>query len=140
MRINLIYALANDLAISAMENHGFLHVMDDNSVFWTEENLENAVSPFWIGREFMDVGRINEEDHNVLLGCVKIFKIQDLTWNKEDATLDQDRIIAELQFALPEGFQRTEENFLKYICGFTDQKFARPILNNLIMQTGADVL
>lgn len=140
MRINLIYALATELAIGAMESRGFLHITDNNGVVWAEDNWEDAVASFWISRDFLGVVRINEEDHNVLLGRVKIFRVKDLAWTNEDADLDDHRAVAQLQFPLPEGFQRTEENLLKYSCGFTDQEFARPILSDLIMQSGADVL
>ncbi len=140
MRINIIYALATDVALDALESQGLLHITDDNGVFWVEDDWEDAVASFWISREFIGVVRINEEDQNVLRGRVKIFRVKDLAWTNEDADLDDHRAIAQLQFALPEGFQRTEENLLKHSCGFTDQEFARPILSDLIMQTGADVL
>ena len=140
MRIKLIYALATELAIDTLESRGLLHIADDNSVVWAEDDWEDAVASFWIGRDFLGVVRINEEAHSVLRGRLKIFRIKDLAWNNEDSSLDEHRAVAEVLFALPEGFERTEENLLTYSCGFTDQEYARPILSDLIVQTGAEVL
>lgn len=140
MRKNLIGVLTTELTIDAMESRGFLHITDNNNVLCAGDDWQGVVAPLWISNELIGAARIDRSTDDALLGRVKVFRVKDLTWQNENPDFDDHKTVAQVEFLLPGGFERTEENLLANSYGSANDEFARAILNDLIVRTGAEVL
>lgn len=140
IRKSLIGALITELIIDVMEDRGYVHISGTNSVFCAEHDWQSVITPLWISHELVGAAKIDRSTDDALFGRVKVFRINDLTWQNANPEFDDHRAVAQVEFLLPREFERTEGNLLTHNYVVVDNEIAPPILSDLIVRTGAEIL